>query len=448
MEEKNIPGIAFTISQNGKMIEEGYYGLANLELNVAVTEKSVFAIASMSKTYTAAAVLLLAEERQLGLNDPVKKYIPEVPDSWKDITIKHLLTHSSGLVDDWGLYSWDKSNELFLKTQTDSAFLQHLFAQGLLFKPGTRHAYSCGPFVLGLVIERITGRYYEEYLKSNIFKPLHLKETFVDHPYNIIPNRVSGYIFHDTTKMNTGVSGMGNGILLAPVSYGRADVGIRTTARDLMKFYNALLTGKLLNEQSMQMMFKPSTLDNGDFIPTAPGWMNWPLAGNLIAEHSGGFRTGFNSQAFVVPKDNFVIILLSNLHGGISFSLIQKIAALYNAEFSQLSKRTLQLDDKPELTAQHLELFKSLVSGSINKKVVNENFPKSYFSSRLKKSISATESLVFLGQDNVEDRNLKLFGERIYTLRYYKLIKSKELFTTVSLDKDAKVVFIDYPEIE
>lgn len=113
IEEKSIPGLSFIVARNGKIVEEGHYGVANLELNVAVTEKSVFAIASMSKTYTAAAILLLAEEKKLDLNDAVRKYIPEAPESWSEITIKQLLTHSSGLADDWGLYSWDRSNELF-----------------------------------------------------------------------------------------------------------------------------------------------------------------------------------------------------------------------------------------------------------------------------------------------------------------------------------------------
>jgi len=448
IKDNNIPGLAYVIAKNGKIVEEGYHGLSNLELNMRVNEKSVFAIASMSKTYTAAAILLLAEKEQLRLDDLIKKYIPEAPDTWSEITIKHLLTHSSGLVDDWGLYSWDKSNKLFLDSQSDSLILKNLFATELQFRPGTEVRYSCGPFVLGVVIERITGHYYEKYLKMNIFTPLGLNETYIDHPYKIIPNRVSGYFNHDTTDMNTRVSGIGNGILLAPVSYGRADVGIRTTARDLMKFYNALLTGKLLNEQSMKMMFNPSTLDNDAYISTAPGWMNWPLAGNMISEHSGGFRTGFSSQGLIVPKENFIVILLTNLHGASSFALTQKIAAIYNPQFSQLSKRTPQVDHRPKLTAQHLELFKSLVFDTINKKVVNERFPKSYYSKGLKKSISSTESIVFLGQDNVVERNIELFGERIFALRYYKLISSRELFTTVSLDKKGKVVFIDHPETE
>ncbi len=445
---KNIPGIAFLVSKDGKIVDEGYYGRANLEIGAEVTHKSVFAIASMSKTYTAAAILIMAEQGLLKLDDTVKKYIPEVPESWNTITIKHLLTHSSGLVDDWALYDWNKSNQLFLQTQTDSLFLKHLFMQELLFEPGSSHSYSCGPFVLGIIMEKITGKNYEEFLKKNIFEPLNLKETFVDNPYKIIPNRVSGYFNYDSNKINSRVSGIGNGMLLAPVAYGRADVGIRTTARDLMKFYNALLTEKLINEDSKKIMFNPSTLDNGNFIPTTAGWMNWPLGGLSISEHSGGFRTGFNSQAFIVPKDNFVIILFSNLNGGVNFPLTQEIAGLYYPELEQLSKKTPANDTKTELTELHLNFLQEINTAQENEPVLNKVFPFSYYSKKLKESISGTESIEYLGERNVENEKLYFFDVRIHSLRFYKLNSRKTFYTTVYLDRDDKIVFVDYPETE
>ncbi len=137
MEAKNIPGMAFLIAKHGKIVDERYYGKANIEVDADVSENSVFAIASMSKTYTAAAILLMAENGLLSLNDSVKKYIPEAPDSWKPMTIRYLLMHASGLVEDWELHDWNKSNEMFLETQTNEAFLKTHFEQELKFQPGT-----------------------------------------------------------------------------------------------------------------------------------------------------------------------------------------------------------------------------------------------------------------------------------------------------------------------
>lgn len=444
--DKDIPGFAFIVAKDGKVVEEGYYGKANVELNVPVTQESVFAIASMSKTFTAAAILLLAEEGKLGLNDPIKKYIPEAPISWDSIKIIHLLNHTAGLIDDWDLFSWDKSNELFLKAQSDSAFMNLIFEQKLLFTPGSESYYSCGPYILGIVIERITGTYYGKYLRKAIFNPLELKNTWVDNPYEIIPNRVSGYFNYDSTRMTSQFQGIGNGILLAPISYGRADVGIRTTARDLLKFYEGLLSGDLLNEHSMKIMFNPSTLNDGSLIPTAPGWMYWPVAGNIIIEHSGVFRTGFGSQALIVPKDNLVIILLSNLFRGTNFALAQKIAAEYNHDFIPKSLLPESTDQDKILTQKHFGLFKDLVELNNSSEIINANFPKSYLSKRLKKSIAETESIQFISEEDVSKRSVELFGVKIYKLRHYKLVKDENLYTTVSLDKDDKVVFIDYPE--
>ena len=347
MVDKNIPGLAYLIAKDGQILSEGYLGQADVELGIAVSDSSVFAIASMSKTFTACAILMLQEEGKLKLEDPVKSYIPEAPESWNTITLGHLLTHSSGIVDDWDLFTWQKSNEHFIQSQTDSAFLQVLFEQDLLFEPGTETHYACGPFVLGVVIERITQAYYGNYIQSKILKPLNLKHTYIDHPYQIIPNRVSGYFPYDKIQLHTDISQVGNGLLISPLAYGRADIGIRTTAHDLMRFYDALLGDQLINEESRRIMFGPSNLNNGDLTSYGAGWMNWPLSGRFISEHGGIFRTGFHSQGFMIPEERFIIVILTNMYDVLNFPLVQKIASIYYPEFKPLSLRKVESDQKP-----------------------------------------------------------------------------------------------------
>jgi len=432
--ENNVPGLAFLVARNGKIIEEGYFGKSNLELNVPVTEKSVFAIASMSKAYTATAILLLAQQKKLALDDPIKKYIPEAPASWDSISLKHLLVHTSGLPDDWDLYSWEESASFFLKTETNKVFLDSLFKQKLAFEPGTEVSYACGPFVLGIVIEKVSGLKYSDFMRREVFEPLDLKNTWVDHPYLLIPNRVSGYFPHDSTIVKTGVEGLGNGLLMSSISYGRADVGIRTTARDLLKFYHGLIPEKLLDAQSLKIMFNPSTLKNGQYISTSPGWMNWPIAGNITHEHSGIFRIGFASQILVLPKDKLVIIVLTNLFEGSNFLLAQEIAAIYNPDFALISKRSIARDSNPNLTSVHMDVLKALSSNSFDPETVNSNFPISYYSKKLKKSISEIESIEFIGEEDISTRNVVLFGVKIHSLRYYKLNKETPLYTCLSLE--------------
>lgn len=447
MASKNIPGIAFLIAKDGKILDEGYYGKANVEVDADVTRNSVFAIASMSKTYTAAAILLLEENGLLNLDDPIKKYIPEAPDSWKSMTIKHLLMHSSGLIEDWELHDWNKSNEMFLETHTNEEFLKIHFDQVLKFAPGTDNRYASGPFVLGIVIERITGKSYGEYLEEYIFRPLSLKDTYVDHPYEIIPYRVSGYFDYDPEIVNSPVSGIGNGILISPVAYGRGDAGIRTTTHDLLKFYNALFQGDLLNDQSRKLMFEPSTLDNGDFVSYGAGWMNWPIRGISISEHSGVFRTGFSSQALVIPKDKFVVIVLTNLRGGSSFTLAQKLASSYYPELQPLFRKSPVEDTNKDLTYDHLNFLKSINSGLENTDK-HEAFPFSYYSKELRALIGETESLTYLGESDIQNKEVKLFGVKIYRLRHYRMNGKQIRYTSVYLDKNDKIVFLDYPETE
>ena len=448
MQQKDIPGAAFIIAKNGKILEQGYFGKANIELRVPVSEESVFAIASMSKTYTATAILMLQEEGKLMLSDPVKKYIPEAPDTWNGITLKHLLTHSSGIVDDWDLFTWQKSNEYFIQSQNDSAFLEVLFRQDLLFEPGTNTHYSCGPFVLGVVIERITSEYYGAYLKRKIFEPIGLKNTFVDDPYQIIPNRVSGYFPYDKFKLGTKIVELGNGLLISPLAYGRADVGIRTTAIDVMTFYDALVSGKLLSNDSQELMFGPSSLDNGELNSYGAGWMNWPLGGRFISEHGGYFRTGFSSRGFVIPDERFIIVILSNMFDALNFPFVQKIAAMYYPEFKQLSLRDIEIDRKPQLTQTHLEFFQGIEKNPKDPDICNQSYPQSYLPDNAKKVISKIESVEYIGEDDVLEKQIEHFETSIHRLRYYKLIGENPLYTTVYLDEEDKIIFIDYPESE
>lgn len=445
MEAENIPGVAFLIAKDGIILDEGYLGKASLELDVQVTEKSVFAIASMTKTYTAAAILMMARQGLLDLDDSVKKYIPEAPETWEAITIRHLLTHTSGLIEDWELHDWNGSNAMFLSTQTNEGFLKIHFDMDLKFKPGTDSRYASGPFILGVVIERITGKDYETFLQENVFTPLSLQATWVDHPYKIIPNRVAGYFNYDPDIVASPVSGIGNGILIAPVAYGRGDAGIRTTTHDLLGFYNALFSDGLLDSLSRTIMFGPATLNDGNFVSTGAGWMNWPLGGMAISEHSGGFRTGFSSQALVIPEEKFVVIMLTNLRGGASFSTTQELASLYYPALTPLSKKSPVTDQRKEMTDKHLKCFQS-ISSSTGTDYFHSAFPFTYYSTRLKEVFSQTDSITFLGHKDVKNDDTNFFDVDIHTLRYYRLNGPETYYTTVYLDKNEQLVFIDFPE--
>jgi CubicO group peptidase (beta-lactamase class C family) len=166
MQKKHIPGASLVVIRNGRIIKSANYGLANVELNAPVNDQTSFEIASMTKQFTAAALLLLVEDGKVRLDDSVTAYLADLPSTWQDINIRRLLDHTSGLRDDW-----DEGNDFFLTKNSDQAFLDALKQRPLGFRPGERFSYSCGPFVVGMIISKVSGVPYAEFMRRRIFEP-------------------------------------------------------------------------------------------------------------------------------------------------------------------------------------------------------------------------------------------------------------------------------------
>ena len=188
MARRHIPGLALAVVRNGTVAKLGHYGLADVELSVAVTDDTKFEIASMTKQFTDAAILLLAEEGKLGLDDPIARFITDAPPSWKPITVRQLMNHTAGVRDDW-----DEDTVFFLRNQTNEDFLKELYAFPLKFAPGEGWAYGAGPFVLGVIIEKISGRRYSEFMQERVFGPLGMTATGINDVFTVLPQRASGY---------------------------------------------------------------------------------------------------------------------------------------------------------------------------------------------------------------------------------------------------------------
>ncbi len=153
IEARQIPGLQIAVVKYGLILKKGNYGFANLEDRVPVTDSTIFSIASMSKSFTCAGILLLMEDGKLSLDDSVGKYMDSLPDSWRDITFRQLMNHTAGLWDDWE----NEDDNFFYTKTTDSAFLAAFKNSPLKFQPGQGFSYSCGPFILGLIIARVSG---------------------------------------------------------------------------------------------------------------------------------------------------------------------------------------------------------------------------------------------------------------------------------------------------
>jgi CubicO group peptidase (beta-lactamase class C family) len=195
--QQKIPGVSLGVMRDGKIIKARGYGLANVELEVPVAPRSIFQTGSVGKQFTATAMMMLVEEGKVGLDDSIMKYLPEVPAAWKGITVRHLITHTSGIPDYGGEESTMSKGVLdFRRDYTEDELVRTFAGMPLAFQPADKWSYSnTGYVLLGVLIHRVTGKFYGDVLQERIFKPLGMTSTRIISEADIVPNRsISRYV--------------------------------------------------------------------------------------------------------------------------------------------------------------------------------------------------------------------------------------------------------------
>ncbi|MPS66803.1 MAG: class A beta-lactamase-related serine hydrolase [Chryseobacterium sp.] len=279
------------IAQNDKVIIDTVFGYRDLDQKVELTKETPFYIASLSKPFTAIAIFQLAEKRLLSLDDDAVKFVDDLPSYAHHITIKQLLNHTSGIR--------DYENRLTKKGLTNNEVIHWLQNQdGLDFKSGTKFKYSnSGYIILSLIIEKISGMSYAQFLKKNIFDPLQMHHITVYESNTVIPDKAIGYNrdkkVDDYSILTTG------------------DGGIYATAEDLYKLDKALRTNQLLSEKSTKLLYQTPILEDGTHSEYGSGWFIEKSEGSMIAQHTGGLA-GFRSLFWRDLKNGNTIIALTN----------------------------------------------------------------------------------------------------------------------------------------
>lgn len=321
-DQKDSPGCAIGIIGDGRFIYKRGYGMANLDFNVPNSPATVFNVASMAKQFTAASIILLAQQRKLSLDDDIRKYVPEIPDYGTPITLRHLAYHTSGIRDYTDLI--ELSADRIENIHTDQDILRILARQKRLnFKPGERHLYSNSGYVLlGVIIERITGKTLREFENEFIFQPLGMKNTVVyDDRTMIVKNRASGYA----------PKGDGSYQVRASLWDRVGDGGVLTTVEDLFLWDQNFYTPRVGNLELITLMTTAGTVASGEKIAYTFGLEPTRYKGLPVIMHGGGIR-GFRAQMYRFPEQRFSVICLCN-NGGISpTSMIEKIADIYLAD--------------------------------------------------------------------------------------------------------------------
>ncbi|MBA4849524.1 serine hydrolase [Emticicia sp. BO119] len=330
MAQSKIPAISIGIVYKGDLIYANAYGKANLEHNIALKPESPFKLASLTKPFTAFAILQLFEKGKIKLDEKASFYLKNLPIKWETITVRQLLSHTSGLADyfqspDW---SWQNSWRLDL---SHKEFIAMNEKSPIIFSPGERMQYcNTNYYLLGMIIEVITGKSYNQYLKEEIFEPLGMSHTQIDKSEMLISDRVNGYTLSDKKLLNAEYTSN---------TWAYSEGGLISTVEDLAKFDKALYSEALLRKETIKEMWSPSKLkngkegvigDNGAGNPNhyGLGWFLSDYKGHKLTL-AGGNKPGFTCTYFHFEDKSLSIIILSNLSSSPLYPMAGEIAEMY-----------------------------------------------------------------------------------------------------------------------
>ena len=276
MQKQNIPGLALAVVKEGTTIKVKGYGLANVELKAPVTPETVFKIGSVSKPIIAMGILSLVEEGKISLDGKVSQYLDGTPDGWREITVRHLLSHTSGIVRE--APGFDGA-----KTQADADVIKTAYPLPLTFAPGERYEYcNVGYFALAEIIRRVTGKPWGEFLSERIFKPIGMNATRTIVFHEIVPNRANAYSFQSGKLSNAEIY-----LALRPSG------AFLSTILDLAKLEAALDSPGFLKPETRALMWTPFKLNSGANSVYGLGWALDEVEGHKRIRHGGnlnGFR--------------------------------------------------------------------------------------------------------------------------------------------------------------
>ncbi|MFA5075177.1 MAG: serine hydrolase [Candidatus Babeliales bacterium] len=327
------------VAKDGKILLCKAYGMANYEHNIPNTPQTKFRIGSLTKQFTAMAIMLLREKKLLHVNDKICKYIPDYPNGDK-ITIHHLLTHTSGIPN---FTEFPECKIEQLKSHNTEQLINIFKDKSLEFEPGEKYNYSnSGYILLTYIIEKISEKNYETFLKENIFEPLGMKDSGCDSFITIIKNRASGYGIFNDELVNAAYIDMsftsGAGILYS-------------TIEDLYLWDQALYKEKLVSQKSLDEIFTPFKDSYGY------GWIITQSSGHKLVAHAGGIN-GFSSDISRYPDDHVCIIVLSNFEHAQSSEIAAGLEAIIFGEKYEIPKKLIVISINPEVYNQYVGDYK------------------------------------------------------------------------------------------
>jgi D-alanyl-D-alanine carboxypeptidase len=431
MDRQQIPGLALAVVKHGKIVKAKNYGVSNVEHSVPVIPETVFESASVGKQFTAAGVLLLAEEGKLGLDEPISRYLTNAPPAWDGITVRHLLNHTSGLPD----YE-DKKLLNYRQDYTEEELVTFAAGLKLEFAPGSDWNYSnTGYVLLGIIMHRVAGKFYGDVLQERIFQPLGMTSTRVINETNLVPHRAAGYDL---------VGGeLKNPAWVSPSLNTTADGSLYLTALDVARWDAALYTDHPLSARIREQMWTPAKFGNGATTSLklggasyGCGWFLDTVAGHRVVEHRGTWQ-GFRTFITRYLDDGLTVVVLCNLSEGDPVAIAHGVA---RRSLSTLRGRAIP-DPDPPLSVRVAGMIRAAAAGTLNPEWFTDEARKEKvtawdkeFSRRLKSAggMDRLELLEFKEKDGVSRLTYRAMFER-ETLRLTLVLNAAKKISALDL---------------
>jgi CubicO group peptidase (beta-lactamase class C family) len=433
IKKRHIPGLSLAVLRDGKVIKAAGYGLANIELNVPATKDTVYEIGSISKQFASEAVMLLVEDGKLALDDPINKYLPKnAPDSWKAITIRQVLNHTAGLKD------WTEIKEFsYRREYTAEEFIDLIKGAPLQYAPGMSWAYTnTGPPLLGMVVEKASGKPYEEFVAERIFKPLAFPSIRFRRQAEIVANRASGYEFADG-KFTNGEPFRPR--VIAPSG------GVLASAVDLAGWFDAVLGGKLIKPASLEQMLAPVRLADGRRVTHGFAFFTDSFNGHKMIFHHGSTVGGFGSVVRYFPKERLTIAIIGNVEdGGWGPEFISQRVANFYIPGAYLGGLKPGTDPDPKFTSGLRQLLQDIGDGKPSDMLTASYAARisADFRKQTTANLQNAKSFSFLAAETISEDHFILDPTLVKFVHYKLATGDRIVYYSFRLDKNGKIGFI------
>lgn len=372
MQARQVPGVSVAVVKDGTVVVAKGYGVSDVEKSIKATEHTVYQLASVTKPFTAMAVLMLAEDGKLSLDGKITDILPGLPAAWAPVTVRHLLSHTSGIKSYTDVFGEQKVADS--RVFTSAEILALVKDAPLQFAPGEKYAYcNTGYYLLGMIIEKVSGKPYATVLAERIFRPLGMTATSLDDHADARPVRAKGYATRNgetTPAEHTHPS--------QPFSAG----ALVSTVADLATWDIALTGRKLLKPASYEAMWTPMRLNDGRPSTYGLGWQVEPFRTRPRQGHGGGI-SGFSTFLARYPEDRVTVVVLTNQGGGAAGAIANNVAAIYVAALRENAPKPIA-DPNPTLTGHLKTVITAAAAGSTNPEWLTTEFQAFMLPDRIK----------------------------------------------------------------